>query len=63
MIIENSRNEIEQGVFIVERIKDGEIQFLKEVIVTTGEVNSVDSEMITTETITITRYIGEKIVF
>lgn len=58
-----SRNEQSDGTFIVQRIKNGELQAVKEVIVTTGEINSVDSEMITTETITITRYIGEKNTF
>ena len=63
MIQTINRNEQEDGSFIVERIKDGVVQFLREKSETTGEIESPESEMITTETITITRHIGEKITF
>ena len=58
-----SRIEQPDGSFIVHRIKNGEVHFLKETQESTGEINSLDSEMLTTETIIITRRIGEKITF
>ena len=58
-----SRIEQPDGSFIIHRIKNGEVHFLKETRETTGEINSLDSEMLTTESIIITRRIGEKTTF
>lgn len=58
-----TRTEQPDGTHIVHRIHNGEVQILKETQVTTGEIASEDSEMLTTETIIITRRIGEKITF
>ncbi len=57
---ELSRTPIEEGVAIVERVKDGTYQVLKETAVSSGETPSEESELLTTETIVITRRIGIK---
>ena len=58
-----SRIEQPDGSFIVNRIKDGEVQILKETFVSSGEISPVDNEMLTTESIIITRQIGVKTTF
>ena len=58
-----TRNAQSDGSFIVHRIKNGEVQVLKETFVDSGEIVSLDTEMITVQTIIITRRIGEKITF
>jgi len=57
------RNEQQDGSFIVQRIKDGEVQILKEVTSDTGEVVQTTNSMMTIQTITIIRHIGEKTTF
>lgn len=52
----------EHSMFI-ERIKNGAIEVLRETKHTTGEVIDPNNELVTVETITITRRIGEKIQF
>jgi hypothetical protein len=51
------------GSVIVQRIKEGVLETLKETTEDTGEIMSEESEMLTIQTITITRRIGEKITF
>lgn len=60
MTKEITRTEIEDGVSVVQRIKDGIFQVLEETVSSTGETTDPDNEMLTTETITITRRIGIK---
>lgn len=53
----------EDGSFIVQRVKNGELQALKETQTDSGEIISVNNEMLTIQTIVITRRICEKITF
>lgn len=63
MITEISRTKNSDGSCVVQRLIDGEIQVVKETSVSSGEIVDSMSEMITTETIVITRRIGNKINF
>lgn len=63
MIQELIRKEQPDGSFIIQRIKNGDVETLKETTTDTGEVVSVNNELVTIQTITITRHIGEKITF
>lgn len=49
--------------FIVQRVRGRSVEILRETTVKTGEVPNKNNELITVETITITRQIGEKIQF
>lgn len=57
---EISRTPESEGVSVVQRIKDGTYQLLKETVETSGEIPSIESELLTIETIKITRRIGIK---
>jgi len=48
----------EPNVSIITRVKDGQWQAVREVRVSTGEETDQENELLTTETITITRRIG-----
>lgn len=58
MIKTITKTEIEPGVFVVQRIKDGVYQVLQETVSSAGETTDKENENLTTETITITRRIG-----
>jgi len=60
MTKEITRTDDGEGNFIVQRLKDGALETLKETVVSSGEVQDEHSELTTTETIIITRRIGEK---
>lgn len=51
------------GSSIVQRVINGEFQTLKETTTDSGEVISVNDELLTIQTIVITRRIGEKTTF
>ena len=63
MITEINRTQLPDGSSIVQRVVNGEVQTLKETVSDSGEIVSVSDDMITIQTITITRRIGEKITF
>jgi hypothetical protein len=62
MNTEINRIEHPDGGFIVIRTKDGNVETLRETLTDTGEVPSFENELVTTQTIVITRRIGEKII-
>lgn len=49
--------------FIVQRVVNGEFQILKETTTDSGEIISGTNELLTIQTIVITRRIGEKTTF
>lgn len=52
-----------QNSFVVQRINNGTLEVLKEIIFSTGEITDRENEFLTVETITITRRIGSKTQF
>lgn len=58
MTTEITRTLNTDGSAVVQRVKDGTFQVLKESQITTGEIPDPESDLITTETIVITRRIG-----
>lgn len=48
----------EDNAYMVQRVKNGSYQLLKETVSTTGEIVDPSNELVTTEIITITRQIG-----
>lgn len=59
--MEISRSKLDETTCIVQRVKNENLEVVKEITSTTGELFISDTE--TKETITITRILGEKIQF
>jgi len=49
--------------FFVQRLKNGAVETLRETVHTIGEITDKEDDLLTVETITITRRIGSKIQF
>lgn len=58
-----SKTKVDDNSFIIQRVINGNLESLKETTEDSGEIPDPDSELITVQTIVITRRIGEKIVF
>jgi hypothetical protein len=62
MSTELNRVKHPDGGFVVIRVREGNIETLREITTDTGEVPSANNELATIQTIVITRRIGEKII-